>query len=528
MKIRQIILIVMILNMALCVRIFADTPKNSLIVAMSIDDVITLDPAETFEFTGQEIIANVYDRIMMYEAEDTSILVGGVAESWTVSNDGMTIEFKIREGQVFHSGNPVTAEDAVFSLKRVILLNLTPSFILTQFGWNKDNIDGLIKTIDDFRFSITIKQQYAPTMVLNCLAAGIGSVVDKKLVLVHEKGSDLGHEWLKRNSAGSGPYMLQTWRPNNAVVLKANNRHRHGAPAMSQVILRHINEANSQRLLLEKGDVDLARGLNTDQIDKLKSNKKIKIEDFPQAAVHFIGLNQKSPKLQDPRIWEALKWLVDYEGMTKTFLRGQYKVHQSFWPEGFPGALLEKPYSLNVARAKELLSRAGVAEGFSVDMDVINNPVFMNMAQSIQQTFAKAGVKVNIIPGTGSQVITKYRNRTHELMQIYWGPDFNDIHSNAGSFAYNGDNSDSARISSSAWRNAWDMPELSRLTAAASMEKDGLKRAQMYMAIQKSVQKKSPYVIMLQASSQIAMASHVNGFVAGPTTDMVFYRNVTK
>ena len=80
------------------------------------------------------------------------------------------------------------------------------------------------------------------------------------------------------------------------------------------------NEANSQRLLLEKGDVDMARGLNTDQVDKLKANDGIAVDNFPQAAVHFIGLNQKSDKLSSPKVWEALKWLVDYEGMTQSFL----------------------------------------------------------------------------------------------------------------------------------------------------------------------------------------------------------------
>lgn len=521
-------LLAAILTLLLAAMAFAGTPKNALVVATSIDDMITLDPAETFEFTGQEVIANLYDRIMMYEAEDTSKLVGGVAESWDVSSDGMTITFKVRDGLTFHSGNPVRAEDAVFSLRRVIKLNLTPAFIFQQFGWTPENIDALVKVTEPGHFSVTIKEQFAPSMVLNCFAAGIGSVVDKKEAMAHAKEGDLGHAWLKRNDAGSGPYALKAWKPNNAVVLQANAAHRFGEPAMKRVILRHINEANSQRLLLEKGDVDMARGLNTDQVDKLKANDGIVVDNFPQAAVHFIGLNQKSDKLSNPKVWEALKWLVDYEGMAQSFLRGQYMIHQSFWPKGFPGALLDTPYALNVEKAKKLLAEAGYPQGFSVNMDVINNPVFMNMAQSIQQNFAKAGVKVNIIPGTGSQVITKYRSRTHELILIYWGPDFNDIHSNAASFAYNKDNSDSAKVSSSAWRNAWDMPELSKLTAAASVEKDGTKREDLYLGIQKSVQKSAPYVIMFQASSQIAMKKGVKGFVAGPTTDTVFYRNVTK
>ncbi len=508
--------------------LWAKTPKNSLIVAHNIDDMITLDPAETFEFTGGEVIANVYDRIMMYEPEDLTKLVGGVIQSWTVADNGRTINFTMRKGLTFHSGNPVTAEDAAYSLRRVIQLNKTPVFILKQFGWNKDNIDKMVYATDQNHFTIKITRDYASQMVLNCLAAGPGSVVDKKLVQSHEQNGDMGHKWLKRNSAGSGAYKLRAWKPNNVVILDAFDGYRHGKPKIKQVILRHIKEANSQRLLLEKGDVDIARGLNTDQITKLQNNSKIRVDSFPQAAVHFFGLNQKIERLQDPKVWEAMKWAVDYKGMTDTFLKGQYKIHQAFWPTGFPGALTDTPYYLDIPKAKLLLKEAGYPNGMTLDMDVINSPVFMNIAQSIQQTMALAGIKVNIIPGTGAQVITKYRARQHELLLIYWGPDFMDPHSNAGSFAYNADNSDSAKISSSAWRNAWDMPVLSRLTTAASIESDFDKRTNMYVNIQKRVQESSPYVIMFQNSLQIAMNKSVQNFVCGPTSDTIFYRRVKK
>ena len=81
---------------------------------------------------------------MMYEPEDLTTLVGGVAERWEVSDGGKVITFTIRPGQTFHSGNPVTAEDVVFSLRRVVKLKKTPSFIVTQFGWTPDNVDDLV------------------------------------------------------------------------------------------------------------------------------------------------------------------------------------------------------------------------------------------------------------------------------------------------------------------------------------------------------------------------------------------------
>jgi peptide/nickel transport system substrate-binding protein len=94
---------------------FADTPSNTLVVAKAIDDIISLDPASNYEHSGTETINNVYEQLMQFEPEDVSKLVGGAVESWKVSEDGKTFELKLRPGQVFHSGNPMTSDDVVFA-----------------------------------------------------------------------------------------------------------------------------------------------------------------------------------------------------------------------------------------------------------------------------------------------------------------------------------------------------------------------------------------------------------------------------
>ena len=129
----------------------AETPQNTLVMANQIDDIITLDPAEVFEFSAAEYAANVYDRLVTYPPDDVENLQGHVAESWEIADDGKTYTFKVRDGITFHSGNPLTAEDAAWSLQRVIKLNKTPSFILTQFGFTPDNVDDMIKVVDDRR-----------------------------------------------------------------------------------------------------------------------------------------------------------------------------------------------------------------------------------------------------------------------------------------------------------------------------------------------------------------------------------------
>ena len=147
-----------------------------------------------------------------------------------VSDDGKQVTFKIRPGIKFHSGNPLTAQDVAFSLQRVVKLNLSPGFILTQFGFTPENMAETIKATDDSTLVLTLDKPYAPTFLLYCLTAGVGAVVDQKLAMEHEKDGDLGHDWLKTNSAGSGPFKLRAWKPNESVSYDANPDYWLGAP----------------------------------------------------------------------------------------------------------------------------------------------------------------------------------------------------------------------------------------------------------------------------------------------------------
>lgn len=235
--------------------VMAQTPKDTVVMAKQIDDIISLDPAEAFEFSGVEVGANVYDKLIGVDLANGNKLVGELAQSWTVSPDQLTYTFKLRPGVKFHSGNVLTAADVVYSIQRAVTLNKSPGFILTQFGLNKDTVLDKVKAPDDSTVIITVSQPFAPTFFLNCLTSGVAAVVDSKLVKANEKNGDWGNEWLKLNSAGSGAYKVRAYRPNEQYALDANESWYKGAPKNKRVVVRHVAEPASQRLLLEKGEV---------------------------------------------------------------------------------------------------------------------------------------------------------------------------------------------------------------------------------------------------------------------------------
>ncbi|PTM92163.1 ABC transporter substrate-binding protein [Mycoplana dimorpha] len=517
---------------------FADTPKDTLVEALSIDDIITLDPGEAFEFSAAEMTGNTYDFLIRLDPTDTSKVKGDLAESWTVSDDSLTYTFKLKPGLKFASGNPITAEDVAFSFERAVKLDKSPAFILTQFGLNGDNVTEKAKATDELTFVFTVDQPYAPSFVLNCLTATVAAVLDKKVVMEHAKSvtptdeykydTDFGNEWLKTGFAGSGPFKLREWRANELVVLERNDNY-HGEPAkLARVIYRHMKESSGQRLALEAGDIDIARNLDPGDLDAIAKNADLAATSAPKTTLYYISLNQKNETLAKPEVRQAFKYLVDYDAIGSTLIKGIGEIHQTFLPKGVLGALDENPFTKDVAKAKELLAQAGVPDGFTVTMDVRNSQPVSGIAESFQQTLGEAGVKLEIIPGDGKQTLTKYRARNHDMYIGQWGMDYFDPNSNAETFTSNTDNSDEGKNKTLAWRNAWDVPELTEKTKAALLEKDSAKRAQMYEELQKAVLETSPFVVIFQQTEVAGYRANLKDFKLGPTFDTNFVWSVAK
>ncbi len=217
-----------------------------------------------------------------------------------------------------------------------MVLNKAPAFILTQLGWTPENIDEMVK-IDGNKIVVKYEGDFSSNFVLNVLASRPASVVD-----------ELSLSWPTRRTAtsampGSTPIPPAPGRSCCASsgrrrysTVDANPDYFNGAPKMKSVIIRHVAEAATQQLLLESGDVDMAKNLTPDQIAGLEGKGTVKIETYPQAAVHFLSFNQKTAALQPEAVWDAARYLVDYKGMTDSFLKGQMTDPPGLLAKWFP------------------------------------------------------------------------------------------------------------------------------------------------------------------------------------------------
>ena len=505
----------------------AATPPDVLVVAQSIDDIVSLDPAEGYELTGVQTFNNIYQRLVQTNPTDGSKLEGALAESWEPAADGKSITFKLKEGARFASGNPVRPEDVVYSFVRATKLGKTPVFIIQELGWKPENIESLVTKVDDGHVKVGWDADIGSNFVLAILTAPIASIVDEKEVSANVSGDDFGNGWLKTNSAGTGQFKIKSYTAHESLVLEANPNSPAGAPKLATVIFRNVADAAARRLLIEQGDADIARDLGADQIASLQGKAGIVVQATPSAQQDYMIINSANkdiPALGNPALWEAARYLIDYEGIANDLLKGQYIVHQTFLPEGFPGAISENPFELDPAKAREIIDKAGLRD-VKFKLTVTNQPPFTDIAQSLQSSFAEGGVTIAIDPVVASELYGKLRSRSYETAALYWFPDYFDANSNAAAFAF-GRGDDGPHTF--AWRAGWNVPEISDKTRAAVVEQDPAKRAALYAEIQREVQKSSPLIFILQAKDQVVLRDNVKGYIQGINADQVYFGGVEK
>jgi peptide/nickel transport system substrate-binding protein len=486
-----------------------------------------------YEFSTYEINGNVYDTLVAINPHKTGEILHKGALSWTVSDDGKTYTFKLRPGMKFESGNAVTAADVVYSYQRLTALNKSPAFLIQDLGITPDNMKTTLKAVDDLTFQMSVDKAYGPSYVINVLCATNFAIVDSALLKSKEVKAadgtgDWGNGWLKTNSAGSGPFAIKQWKPNEIAIIEANPSYWGPKPKLKRVVWRNVGEEATQRLLLESGDVDIARNLSADQLDGVRKKGGFKFTATAQNNNLYMGLNTKNQYLANPKVRQAIRYLVDYDGLVKTALREGWVVNQTFLPNGIMGFIDSRPFKLDIARAKALLTEAGYPDGFPISVNVSSTEQdHMDVAQTMQATFAKVGIQLKILSTDAKTELTIYRARKHDMALLTWGIDYFDPNTNM-SFVVNTNNADDAKSKPLTWRNGWMNADFNTKAAALLMEKDTAKRRTGYQAIIKEWQPISPFVMMFQQNWAAALSPKVKDFFIGPSNEMTQYDDVYK
>ncbi|KKB06735.1 ABC transporter substrate-binding protein [Devosia geojensis] len=465
----------------------AATPNDQLVIGLSMSNVLTLDPAATTGREGMAVVNNVYDTLIRLDAVERTTVHPALAESWQISEDGSQITFQLREGATFASGNPVTVEDVLWSFRRVLSLELSGAGPWAVAGYTVDNFDELV-TAQGNTITVQLAQPGDPQLLLYMFGKPSNTaIIDSRTALENEVDGDLAAAWLTTNSAGSGPYVVRSWNANDTIILDRFDGHWGGEAPMRRVLIRHMPESQTKRLMLERGDLDVGLGLSVPDISALSTNPDVVVQSTPSSGFYYLGVNMKDERFANRDVRLALRHLIDYQGINTTIMPNYGVLHQRPLSPGVVGSLPDPGYELDVEKAKEHLAAAGYPDGFTVELLSLNEPPFLDAATSIQGTLAQAGIRANIVTGTGNQVYGPMRERTFQMIVRRGGGGAEPHpHSNLQALAINIDNSDEAEhlAGGIVWRTAWQSEELNEMAAAALLERDPQAQQKMYEDIQ--------------------------------------------
>ena len=475
-----------------------ETAKTIVIGGQS--DLITLDPGHMYEPYANMIAYAAYDMLYRVKSGTLGTPEPSVATEYTVDETGTVYTFKLREDVVFASGNPLTAKDVVWSVNRV--LNMKESNAYTNI-----KIVEKVEAPDDYTVVFTLTQPDASFLVK--LTSNAYCILDSELVKQHggsDAGGDTAQEWLDTTSAGSGPYIIDSWTPQEQLVLKKNPNYWGESSNIDTIIFREMTSVDAQITALQNGDVDIILGLNSETAKQVEGMENVTVTTGETAMMTFLVMSRDaslSPEMSNPLVQKAVRLALDYEGYLTLGGEGCL-VPLNFVQDGFSGGM-ERDLSTqgrDLEQAKALMAEAGYPDGFTVTLTCANNNSeglqWTTIAQKVAQDLAEIGITVNIETLETTMVYEKMRQGTMPFYVMFWSPDYYDINNQIDAFLPGTGDTGTAYGNRTKWERTADNEELWTLGDQVKVETDETKRAELSQQLQELFEEDNPFAFLLQ------------------------------
>lgn len=478
----------------------ADAAPNVLKVA-STANITTWDPIKSFS-TEALYLANFYEPLLRVNPPDAAEPITPVlAESWEVSEDGLTWTFRLREGVTFHDGEPLTA-DAVKQSIEAAAERAGASFI--WFPLESVNV------VDDLTVDIVTSYPASVDLIAASLY-GAWIVSPKALAAATEDEAyfEAGIE------AGTGPYMLESYTPDQEVLMTAYENYWGGwrEGQFDKVLVQIVPEAVQQQQMLEGGEVDLALRIPQENYASFDGREGYTLVSEP-AYFNYVGFfNTLRPPLDDARVRQALSYAIPYQDIIDVATFGQATQARGPVPAGvWPYSEEVAQYSQDMDKARELLAEAGYADGFDMRLTyAAENSTEERFAPLIKDAFAQLNVNVEIEPILFNQqweeAKTDPANAQDMFLLLYW-PTYSDAGTdNLWSMFHS---SEAPFFNLSYWANE----EFDTLIddAAVLTVTDPEMAQQMYTDAQNLLVAEAPAVFFFDTKAPYVIPDHIGGF----------------
>jgi peptide/nickel transport system substrate-binding protein len=441
-----------------------------------------LDPHKTSAYFSFEVLENVFDTLV--EPDANLEMRPALAQSWSVSSDQLSWNFLLRPGVTFHDGSPFTADDVVYSYRRII--------------------DEQLANVDKFSAVADVEAPNPNTVIIRVkqptpnLLTNIGGF--KGMAIVSRRNVESGQ--IATNPIGTGPFAFAGQKSGDSITLKANPSYWSGVPKVSGVTFRFISEPSTALSALQAGEIDWTDSIPAQRVAQLRDDDSISLAVTASNDYWYLALNEARKPWSDVRVRQAIAYSIDRDAILASTSYGTAAANQLAIPKGNPWYTEYHRYGHDVDKAKNLLSEAGVS-GADLDMLATSEyPETVTAAQVIADNLAPLGITVNIRTVDFATWLDEQNTGNFDMLMMGWlgniDPD---------DFYY-------AQHHTKGTSNAqkFSNPEVDRLLDAARVETNREARGGLYDKAATIIADQASYIYLYNPSVIQAWSTELSGF----------------
>ena len=462
-----------------------------------------------FDLVGLAVMKNCYPYLIEYGVKeqggarvmDTGTVVPVFAESWEGDAEGRAWTLKVRKGIRFPSGNEMTARDVKWSKDRAFAAQANVAFIYRMIGLTEAS---QVEVVDDYTVRFTQSQPSDLSSHIQIISL---FVYDSEELKKHATADDpWAKEWATKNPQSGGAYNVVDYKAGQEIVLEANPAFPLDAPRVRRVKLQVIPAPANRRLLLEKGEIDIALGLSRRDVDDLRGASGIKVISSPSNEFVFMPMAMGTPPFDNPLVRQAMAHVVPYDAIVANVYNGNARRSTSPVPLDMPGhSPAGYPFGFDIDRARALLAEAGMADGFESEIAVLAGDIAQERAAVLVASAAReAGIELEVTPLDPGTLFQRRSDKTLPLQIANGQMWVNDIEYLLAVCLVPG-----------AFLNyaGYDNPRIVEIFQTLNRTSDRAARDALFAEVQEILARDVPWLVLAQPNFDLPVSAGVSGWV---------------
>jgi peptide/nickel transport system substrate-binding protein len=479
----------------------AHSARGTLVFARGADSQ-KLDPADVDDGESMKVLVNVCQGLVRFKHGTTQV-EPCLANSWTISPDGLTYTFQIREHVRFHDGTPLDAEAAAFSFRRQMdkAHPAHPRDATFAYWSAMFNMITTVEVVGPMTLRFRLREPYAPLLASLCIPAAH---------LISPQFID------QRHPVGTGPFRFVDWTPNERIVLEANADYWEGAPKIRRLIFKVVPDSATRLIQLQTDQIQAMDGIDPNDLSIIRRDQSLRLITAPGLNICYLAFNCQKPLLDDRNLRRAIATAIHKKDIVADVYRGAAIVARTPLPPfvaGYNDAIPEPP---TLSQPAPPLPRPLQLQVMTNPRPYLPNPI--RAAEMIKADLARAGIPVQIVPNEWGAHLSRTSHGEHELALMGWVGDTGD----ADNFLYVLLDKDTATLGSALNVCFWANDAYHNLVTAARHEFEADKRAALYRKAQEIVFEETPLVPLAHADALMACRTNVTGILFEVNGDILF------